>query len=324
MLNVLRNNKTSLGFEVIGSYTAEDMQTVEFLFEQKIKMGAKKINILIKLDKLSLDKKSMKFLFKEAVYAFKNRQRFRNIALVGNAQVKRAMFKLDKLVFQDKSKTMIEKYFDVKHMHKAWFFLQSPKEKLIYAGVRTFLKFGYYDTSINKISRRAGLTKGGFYHHFTSKKEIFTACVNSLLKDWEEMLVQVDKDSQDCYQFLQNSFRMVAYLEDQIKLISGADFETVVVNYQQIINLGLLISKRVKNRMIKIKELFYSTMSKRLRQGQKSGQVRKDLEIENSLGLLFAFTKGLSNVALISGKSDFKKEVDKSFLAFWQMLKSLD
>ena len=136
MLNVLKNNKTFLGFEVIGSYTAEDMQTVEFLFEQKIKMGAKKINILIKLDKLvfqedklSLDKKSLKFLFKEAVYAFKNRKRFRNIALVGNSHlVKRAMFKLDKLVFQDKSKTMIEKYFDVKHMQKAWLFLKSPKD----------------------------------------------------------------------------------------------------------------------------------------------------------------------------------------------------
>ena len=237
MLNVLKNNKTFLGFEVIGSYTAEDMQTVEFLFEQKIKMGAKKINILIKLDKLSLDKKSLKFLFKEAVYAFKNRKRFRNIALVGNSQVKRAMFKLDKLVFQDKSKTMIEKYFDVKHMQKAWLFLKSPKEKLISAGVRSFLKFGYHDTTISKISRRAGLTKGGFYHHFTSKKSIFVTCVTSLLKGWEDTLRQVDQDSQDSYHFLKNCFGMVSYLEEQVMLIWWST---------------------IRAQMIKTKELFYA------------------------------------------------------------------
>ncbi len=324
MLNVLKNNKTFLAFEVIGSYNAEDMQTVEFLFEQKIKMGAKKINILIKLDKLSLDKKSMQFLLKEAVYAFKNRKRFRNIALVGNAQMKRAMFKLDKIVFQDKSKTMIEKYFDVKHIHKAWLFLQSPKEKLIYAGVRSFMKFGYHGTTINKIARRAGLTKGGFYHHFTSKKEIFVSCVISLLKGWEEMLAQVDKDSEDCYHFLQNCFGQASYLEDQVMLISGVDFDTVVVNYQEIINLATLSSKRVKNKMIKTKELFYSTMKKRLQQGQESAQIRNDLQIDGIMVLLFAIIKGMPNVALISDKVSFRKEVEKSFLAFWQVIKISD
>jgi len=324
MLNVLKNNKTFLGFEVIGSYTAEDMQTVEFLFEQKIKMGAKKINILIKLDKLSLDRKSLQFLFKEAVYAFKNRKRFRNIALVGNAQVKRAMLKLDKLVFQDRSKTMIEKYFDVKHMKKAWIFLKSPKEKLIYAGVRSFLKFGYHDTTISKISRRAGLTKGGFYHHFTSKKAIFVTCVISLLKGWGDMLTQVDQDSCDSYQFLQNCFGMVSNLEEQVMLISGVDFDTVVVNYQQITNMGVLISKRIRNEMTKTQELFYAIVKKRLEQGQQSGQIRQDLPVEDMLVLLFAITKGMPNVALSMGKKAFSDEVQKSFSAFWQMIKTLD
>ncbi len=324
MLNVLKNDKTSLAFEVIGSYTHDDMETIEFLFEQKIKMGAKKINILIKIDKLSLDKKTMQLLLKEAVYAFKNRKRFRNIALVGNSQVKRAMFKLDKMVFKDQSKTMIEKYFDVKHMSKAWLFLKSPKEKLVYAGVKCFLKFGYYDTTINKIAKRAGLTKGGFYHHFTSKKSIFVACVINLLQSWEEMLKQVDEESEDSYHFLQNCFGMANNLEGQLLLMEGANFDAVVFNYQQILNLGILTSKRIKNATIKIKESFYLTMKKRLEQGQIDGQIREDMVVSDILILLFSAMKGMPSVALLSEKKEFGVEVKKSFLAFWQLIKALD
>ena len=286
-------------------------------------MGAKKINILIKLDKLSLDKKSLQFLFKEAVYAFKNRKRFRNIALVGNSQVKRAMFKLDKLVFQDKSKTMIEKYFDVKHMEKAWLFLKSPKEKLISAGVRSFLKFGYHQTTITKIARRAGLTKGGFYHHFTSKKSIFVTCVISLLQNWQEQLAQVDSESADCFHFLQSCFEMSCNLEDQAKF-SGADFQAVVMNYQEIMNLGILSSKRAKNAATRVREQFCKTLQKRLEQGKEAGKIRKDLQVENVLALFFAVTKGMPNVALSVGEAVFAGEVEKAFAAFWQMVRALD
>ena len=61
---------------------------------------------------------------------------------------------------------------------------------------------------------------------------------------------------------------MVSYLEEQVMLISGVDFDTVVVNYQQITNM-------IKNQMIKTKELFYAIVKKRLEQGQKNSQMRR-------------------------------------------------
>ncbi len=65
-------------------------------------------------------------------------------------------------------------------------------------------------------------------------------------------------------------------------------------------------------------------MKKRLQQGQESGQIRNDLQIDGIMVLLFAIIKGMPNVALILDKVCFREEVKKSFLAFWQVIKILD
>ena len=53
---------------------------------------------------------------------------------------------------------------------------KEPKEKrmqaIIEAAVEVFLKKGYEGASMEAIAKRAGLTKGGLYHHFRGKDEI--------------------------------------------------------------------------------------------------------------------------------------------------------
>ena len=51
-----------------------------------------------------------------------------------------------------------------------------PKEKrvqdIIEAAIRVFLEKGYEGASMEAIAREAGISKGGLYHHFSSKDEI--------------------------------------------------------------------------------------------------------------------------------------------------------
>jgi AcrR family transcriptional regulator len=54
--------------------------------------------------------------------------------------------------------------------------IKKPKQKrigeIINASVDEFLENGYDGTSMESIARRAGISKGGLYHHFSSKDEI--------------------------------------------------------------------------------------------------------------------------------------------------------
>lgn len=51
---------------------------------------------------------------------------------------------------------------------------------IIIAAYNEFIEKGYEQTSMNNIAERASLSKGGLYHHFTSKEELLFA-INSYI-----------------------------------------------------------------------------------------------------------------------------------------------
>ncbi len=69
---------------------------------------------------------------------------------------------------------------------------KSKKERtgeIIQAAVDEFLENGYDGASMESIARRAGVSKGGLYHHFSSKDEIFMLA-NQKLNEPVYMIMQ--------------------------------------------------------------------------------------------------------------------------------------
>ena len=46
------------------------------------------------------------------------------------------------------------------------------REKFFVALLHELAEFGYERVSVSRVIRRAGLTKGAFYHHFRNKEEL--------------------------------------------------------------------------------------------------------------------------------------------------------
>lgn len=46
------------------------------------------------------------------------------------------------------------------------------KEEIIFKSISVFREKGYYKTSMNDLAKFCNLTKGAFYHHFSSKEEV--------------------------------------------------------------------------------------------------------------------------------------------------------
>ena len=62
------------------------------------------------------------------------------------------------------------------------------KEEIFEAALYCFNKKGYYETSIDDIATRAGISKGGVYHHFTSKKSLFIDLFQCRVNRYFDML----------------------------------------------------------------------------------------------------------------------------------------
>jgi AcrR family transcriptional regulator len=59
---------------------------------------------------------------------------------------------------------------------------EETRTRILDVAQEAFARYGYDATGVAEICRRAGVTKGGFYHHFPSKQDVFL----EMLERWLE------------------------------------------------------------------------------------------------------------------------------------------
>ncbi len=71
---------------------------------------------------------------------------------------------------------------------------QATHDNLLTAAREEFGTHGYADTAVDAIVRRAGVTKGAFYHHFSGKDELFLHVFEDVKKELSRGAFIVHKD----------------------------------------------------------------------------------------------------------------------------------
>lgn len=64
--------------------------------------------------------------------------------------------------------------------------MAETRKKLIEVARRAFAEYGYADTSMDKLTAEAGLTRGALYHHFGDKRGLFAAVVDQIDSEMAE------------------------------------------------------------------------------------------------------------------------------------------
>ena len=73
---------------------------------------------------------------------------------------------------------------------------------LIKIARRHFTDYGYFDVSLERIAEEGNVTRGAVYHHFKSKKGLFTAVLENVQKDVAEYVLKEAMKSDDSWQQL--------------------------------------------------------------------------------------------------------------------------
>lgn len=92
----------------------------------------------------------------------------------------------------------------------------TKKEKIIHAALSLFAKHGYTETSISKIAKEAGVSKGLTYNHFKNKEDLLKTVVIETLGEMTQGLM--DLEELHLKKLLQVYFQMLKAKKDLIRL----------------------------------------------------------------------------------------------------------
>ncbi len=91
---------------------------------------------------------------------------------------------------------------------------KKSRNKLIEAAEICFTKYGLDASGVDIICKTAGLSKGAFYHHFSSKQELFLEMLNQWLKKIDEYISSAKKESSNMMELFMNIAKAKSIFQD--------------------------------------------------------------------------------------------------------------
>jgi AcrR family transcriptional regulator len=125
---------------------------------------------------------------------------------------------------------------------------RTSKENIIKSASECFAKIGYGQTDVEEICKRANLTKGAFYYHFSSKQDLFLEILDQWINrvaakiDFSRMkaenILETIMEIPDSFSplFEEVGNQLPVFLEIYVKSISDPDLKkTVLKSYKKFI-----------------------------------------------------------------------------------------
>jgi TetR/AcrR family transcriptional repressor of nem operon len=192
----------------------------------------------------------------------------------------------------------------------------ASRETIIAKSLMLFSLKGFKSTSISDILSATGMSKGGFYNHFKSKEELFTAVLSEARRVWRiQNLADIDKvDRQiDKVKKILTNFRD-RYLKDAVHFPGGCVFVTLSVELDdQLPHLSSQLSDGFERAKALIKRY--------LDWAKEKSEIRSDVSTSHVSEIIFSCVLGAS---VVYGLDKSDSQLDKNITSLIQYLESIE
>jgi TetR/AcrR family transcriptional regulator, transcriptional repressor for nem operon len=181
-----------------------------------------------------------------------------------------------------------------KRLHRTTAKLRDPegtRQRLLQAAFHEVYRYGFQSAGIDTILAATNVTKGALYHHFKSKEALGHAIIEEVIAEitrdrWLRPLEEsIDKDPIDA---LIGVVQAIPARPGDVK--RGCP----LVNLTQEMSL---LNEQFRKRLERIFHSWQEGIAAALREGQRTGTVRRDLVPEETSSFLIAMVEGYEVLA---------------------------
>lgn len=201
----------------------------------------------------------------------------------------------------------------------------TTKEKIVETAFRLFLRWGYNAVSVNTITAAAKISKGGFYHHFKSKRELYEIVLDKYYIDFYEAAINILKqpapEAKKSYEDVLAFFNPLKNnLSFQLKKSRPLPSKSVNTDYKFVylvmdgINLYPSVRTRISSMYQKLVDEFTVLFQKAVENGEISASVDPQ---EKAIALVHLL-EGAYDIALLSPGLMTAEKYNHIFQRFWK------
>jgi AcrR family transcriptional regulator len=193
------------------------------------------------------------------------------------------------------------------------------REKILQFALNEFLQNGFEKASINQICQRSQISKGGLYHHFKNKDELFWGCLELFLQQMHYWIQELFQEELNLKEFLIKYFGLLPQVKTQLIEISGKE-DLSEYNYYLLIMDGIEHFSQLREHI----SVYYDQLKEKfiqlLQQAQSAGLVRLDIDTEQTSYELIALFEGSLVLSILQDQPDLEERAQKLPESFWQKI----
>lgn len=164
--------------------------------------------------------------------------------------------------------------------------IENTEDRILNVSIRLFLEKGYHGTSIDDITKAAGMTKGALYWHYKGKEDLLKKIIKKWEKDFLDGLIRkVDEVNGGAIEKFEKMFRYTggfAYYNREL-----------VSSFPMLATELIGAHHRIEPEIRRIYKKYQNFLSKLVLQGKRKKVFKKQINADLTALVIIAFHDGI-------------------------------
>lgn len=191
--------------------------------------------------------------------------------------------------------------------------MNASKEHILLVSLSLFLQKSFKEVTMKEIVEKTGLSKGAFYHYFSSKEELFIEIIRTYFL--KIMKVDYSRFSKKSFRdFYCDYINYIISAFEKLKIELGDISDEDDINYFVLAFDAMRLFPGFKEEIKEVHASELASWEQAVSSGKASGEIRSDMTDRQIAGMFVYTNDGLGLRLIMEGRV---KQIEQEMLTLW-------